>query len=346
MDNNIFSTFNNNHLSDILVGSSVNNLFGGNNNLVGGNNNLFGGNNNLVGGNNNSFQYVIIIAIIILVVIFIYNSPYKKEIFGINATQTENIQLEQIMSIKKELQEIKNNMPPAPASTPTPTTPTTPAPASAPTPTPSTPSAPSTPPAPTLSVPLIPIAQCTSRGRVFDPIAVYDYRKLYDPLVDPRGRTSADEIPTLDVALQLNIPTQGFLDTYHRVGLLIGSDEPPRRGKKDLKTRNGTSLSISSDSSSLSSNSTYSHEGHGGIGGNGSISGNGILELIGKKMGHNWYKYFTSISIGNKIIKINVRNRNRRELYDDDKVYIPELSKWYKVKIDRMDMIDYSPYVL
>ena len=332
MDNNIFSTFNNNHLSDILIGSSINNLFGGNNNLVG------GSSNNLFGGNNNSFQYVIIIAIIILVVIFIYNSPYKKEIFGINATQTENIQLEQIMSIKKELQEIKNNMPMAPVPTP-----------------PSVAPEPAHAPTPTAPVPLIP-AQCTSRGRIFDPIAVYDYRKLYDPLVDPRGRTSADEIPTLDVALQLNIPTQGFLDTYHRVGLLIGSNEPPRRGKKDLKTRNGTSLSLSlssdssslsSDSSSLLSDSTYSHEGRGGYGGYGGHGGsNGILELIGKKMGHNWYKYFTSISIGNKIIKINVRNRNRRELYDDDKVYIPELSKWYKVKIDRMDMIDYSPYVL
>jgi hypothetical protein len=322
MDNNIFSTFNNNHLSDILIGSSINNLFGSNNNL-------FGGNNNLVGSNDNSFQYVIIIAIIILVVIFIYYTPYKKEIFGTNATQNENIQLEEIMSIKKELQEIKNNMPQTPPPEPT--------------------------PAPPSIVPIIP-AQCTSRGRVFDPIAVYDYRKLYDPLVDPRGRTSADEIPTLDVALQLNIPTQGFLDTYHRVGLLIESNEPPRRGKKDLKTRNGTSLSLSSDSSSLSSDSsslssesTYSHggySGNGGYSGHGGHGGNGILELIGKKMGHNWYKYFTSISIGNKIIKINVHNRNRRELYDDDKVYIPELSKWYKVKIDRMDMIDYSPYVL
>ena len=325
MDNNIFSTFNNNHLSDILIGSSINNLVGS-------------GINNLVGGNNNSFQYVIIIAIIILVVIFIYNSPYKKEIFGTNANQTENIQLEQIMSIKKELQELKNNMPPAPIAPIAPTA----------SPAPPAPTVPTAPPAPI--APLIP-TQCTSRGRIFDPIAVYDYRKLYDPFVDPRGRTSADEIPTLDVALQLNIPTQGFLDTYHRVGLLIGSNEPPRRGKKDLKTRNGTSLSLSSDSSSLSSDSsslssdsTYSHGGHSGIGGHG--GSNGILELIGKKMGHNWYKYFTSISIGNKIIKINVRNRNRRELYDDDRVYIPELSKWYKVKIDRMDMIDYSPYVL
>ena len=68
------------------------------------------------------------------------------------------------------------------------------------------------------------------------------------------------------------------------------------------------------------------------------------MELIGKKITDNWYKYFTSISVGNKIIKINVHNRNRRELYDGDIVYISELGKRYKVKIDKMDMIEYNPY--
>jgi DNA mismatch repair ATPase MutL len=71
---------------------------------------------------------------------------------------------------------------------------------------------------------------------------------------------------------------------------------------------------------------------------------NNILELIGQKFAQNWYKYFTSISQGNKIIKIMVNNRNRRELYDGDIVYIPELRRSYRVKIDEMDMIQYNPY--
>jgi hypothetical protein len=71
---------------------------------------------------------------------------------------------------------------------------------------------------------------------------------------------------------------------------------------------------------------------------------NDILELIGKKIAHDWYRYFTSISKGNKIIKINVNNRNRKELYDGDVVYIPILKRHYKVKIDKMDMIEYNPY--
>ena len=56
---------------------------------------------------------------------------------------------------------------------------------------------------------------------IYDPIENYDRLKLLDPLVDPRGRSSADQIPTPQVAVQLNFPTQGILDRYHRVGLLI-----------------------------------------------------------------------------------------------------------------------------
>ena len=59
---------------------------------------------------------------------------------------------------------------------------------------------------------------------IYDPIENYDRMKLYDPLVDPRGRSSADQIPTPQVAAQLNFPTQGILDRYHRIGLLVAID--------------------------------------------------------------------------------------------------------------------------
>jgi hypothetical protein len=340
MDNNIFSTFNNNHLSDIVIGGSG------------------------WGGSDGS-NYIIIIAIILLVIIVIYYIFYKKEIFSNNALQTSHtsqsaphqefvkLSVEQINNIEQEIKEIRSNLSEiqsntSMASVPTATIPTT----TTSTTIPTTTTIHTTPA--TIITPIIqPAIGWDVRGRQFDPIAIYDYRKLHDPLVDPRGRTSADEIPTLDVALQLNIPTQGFPDTYHRVGLLMETNEAPRRGKKELKTRNGSSLSIdgttdistntstNTSNSTNTNNSTYSYDRPNFIN-----HENNILELIGKKMGHDWYRYFTSISIGNKIIKINVHNRNRRELYDDDRVYIPELSKWYRVKIDRMDMIDYSPYVL
>jgi hypothetical protein len=208
---------------------------------------------------------------------------------------------------------------------------------------------------------------------IFDPIANYDQAKLLDPLVDPRGRTSADQIPAPQVAAQLNFPTQGVLDRYHRVGLLIAIDTPydneggkgkrPRRRharKRVDRYPDAASDNLSDNSSNSSTGSTGSNKSgnYRGVefsgGNNGSFESfgnymdegpNGILELIGKKITDNWYKYFTSISKGNKIIKIVVNNRNRRELYSGDEVYIQELNRWYQVQMDEMDMIEYNPYM-
>jgi len=223
---------------------------------------------------------------------------------------------------------------------------------------------------------------------IYDPIANYDIAKLSDPLVDPRGRTSADQIPTPQVAAQFNFPTQGVLDRYHRIGLLvainkdsnnktIGSEfvwngrSKTRKHKKNtnsnfennstnsdklykgVQIKEGFDSDFDSDSDSdldfddnLSSDSTESFKNSVTNVYNvySNSNDNNILELIGKKVTDNWYKYFTSITMGNKIIKVNVHNRNRRELYSGDIVYIPEIKKTYKVKIDPMDMIEYNPY--
>lgn len=243
---------------------------------------------------------------------------------------------------------------------------------------------------------------------VYDPIANYDIAKLTDPLVDPRGRTSADQIPTPQVAMQFNFPTQGVLDRYHRVGLLIalgsnkhGSDKPGRsrspnldysteietgavwearipnksRARKarryiapesssETKSYRGVEIKEGFDSDdydsdyddmesienfvSSSNSSSSSGKSNKTINVYNNYSGqndNSILELIGKKITDNWYKYFTSITMGNKIIKVVIRNNNRRELYSGDIVFVPEIGKSYRVKIDPMDMIEYNPYM-
>lgn len=243
---------------------------------------------------------------------------------------------------------------------------------------------------------------------VFDPIANYDIAKLTDPLVDPRGRTSADQIPTPQVAAQFNFPTQGVLDRYHRVGLLIaiGSnknldenvwDGNIKKSKKkrryvepntnsETKSYRGVEIKESFDSlidtddldnltnsnnfetndsfdsieefksniyspnpnsnSNSNSNSNFNTKKIVNVYNNFSDQNdNSILELIGKKITDNWYKYFTSITMGNKIIKVVVRNKNRKELYSGDIVFIPEIGKKYRVKIDPMDMIEYNPYM-
>jgi len=221
---------------------------------------------------------------------------------------------------------------------------------------------------------------------IYDPIEAYDRKKLLDPLIDPRGRSSADQIPTPQVAAQLNFPTQGIIDRYHRVGLLIAINDH-HNDKNNLKRRNhndyedfgniektdksGKVFNIDSDSSSNSNNNkfnrykdnssdistlddsdikSYNNDNYKNkiIPNNVVLEltdrDNDILELIGKKIANEWYRYFTSISKGNKIIKINVHNRNRKELYDGDIVYIPILKRYYRVKIDKLDMIEYNPY--
>jgi hypothetical protein len=247
---------------------------------------------------------------------------------------------------------------------------------------------------------------------IYDPIENYDRIKLLDPLVDPRGRSSADQIPTPQVAAQLNFPTQGILDRYHRVGLLIAINKHECKNKNrrrnsyedfdnsetdsyedfgnietDIydnystdsyedfgnveKVVKGKKINVDSDSSSSNKSnydnlsrlsrykdnssdlqtisSSYNSKFKEKIIPNNIVldigdRDNDILELIGKKIAHDWYRYFTSISKGNKIIKINVHNRNRKELYDGDVVYIPILKRHYKVKIDKLDMIEYNPY--
>jgi hypothetical protein len=222
---------------------------------------------------------------------------------------------------------------------------------------------------------------------IYDPIENYDRLKLTDPLVDPRGRSSADQIPTPQVAAQLNFPTQGIIDRYHRVGLLKAIDNHEYNNKNNRNNRRsdsrdnrdsyedfgnvekvvkGKKINIDSDSSSSDNtsnlskysdnssdlqtiSSSYNSKFKEKIIPNNVVldigdRDNDILELIGKKIANEWYRYFTSISKGNKIIKINVNNKNRKELYDGDVVYIPILKRHYRVKIDKMDMIDYNPY--
>lgn len=200
--------------------------------------------------------------------------------------------------------------------------------------------------------------------QIVDPIVNYDIAKLNDPLVDPRGRTSADQIPAPQVAAQLNFPTQGVLDTYHRVGLLIALDDEIQNNRINEAYNEGefvwngpskTRLQIKQEIQKIqeTSNKPINKQINGvqvvhveNIEDFAQIDDvNGILELMGKKIACEWYQYFTSITMGNKVIKVNVHNKNRKELYTGDIVYISELNKKYRVQIDEMDMIQYNPYL-
>jgi len=135
-------------------------------------------------------------------------------------------------------------------------------------------------------------------------IIEFDRRKLLDPFIDPSTRPPASQVPSSEIASITNIATQNIYDSYHRVGLLIDEN----------KSENSTN------------------------------DDNTILELMGRLLYHNFYQYFTSITMGNKVIKIDIKRENGQEFFNGDKVFISELNRHYTIKVDKRDMIYYNPY--
>jgi hypothetical protein len=74
---------------------------------------------------------------------------------------------------------------------------------------------------------------------------------------------------------------------------------------------------------------------------------NKILRLFGRQEypGSERYEYYTKINSGNDQIKIPIDLR-RRELYDDDVVYVKELKEHYQVSLYQYDAPRYYPDIL
>lgn len=74
---------------------------------------------------------------------------------------------------------------------------------------------------------------------------------------------------------------------------------------------------------------------------------NTILRLFGRQEypGSNRYEYYTAINSGYDQIKVPIDLR-RQEIYDDDFVYIKELSQSYRVHLSKYDQPRYYPDVI
>lgn len=72
---------------------------------------------------------------------------------------------------------------------------------------------------------------------------------------------------------------------------------------------------------------------------------NKILRLFGRPKYPNSttdYDYYTMINTGYDQIKVNLEQR--KELYDDDTVYVKELGKTYRVQMNKNDDLQYTPF--
>lgn len=147
----------------------------------------------------------------------------------------------------------------------------------------------------------------------YDPINVdivkqYDYHKSFDPLEDPTRRVPRHEIPPIALKYALDIPTRGYPDNYNQFGVL----------KKESKHDHDHKIDDNQ---------------------------NQLIRLFGRQRypGSNEYEYYTMITSGNDLIKIPIHNKRRNELYEDDIIYIKELSNDYKVHLYKYDAPRYYP---
>lgn len=74
---------------------------------------------------------------------------------------------------------------------------------------------------------------------------------------------------------------------------------------------------------------------------------NNILRLYGRQEypGSDIYEYYTAVNSGLDQIKIPL-NIKKRELYDDDIVFVDELNAKYKVKLHKYDAPKYYPDII
>ena len=144
-----------------------------------------------------------------------------------------------------------------------------------------------------------------------DPITNIDLRNINDPLTGPIKRPTRDAIGPMVGNPLFNIYTQGPPDSYSWLGIL--TSEPT----SETTDRN-----------------------------------NKLLKLFGRQRYPNsttWDYYVRAYTGGasGDSIKISLdKDKYRRELYDDDNVYIKELGMNYNVKLNRDDVFTYNPYLI
>lgn len=144
-----------------------------------------------------------------------------------------------------------------------------------------------------------------------DPITNIDLRNINDPLTGPIKRPTRDAIGPMVGNPLFNIYTQGPPDSYSWLGIL--TSEPT----SETTDRN-----------------------------------NKLLKLFGRQRYPNsttWDYYVQAYTGGasGDTIKISLdKDKYRRELYDDDNVYIKELGMKYNVKLNRDDVFTYNPYLI
>ena len=156
-----------------------------------------------------------------------------------------------------------------------------------------------------------------------DFIRNFDWQSKFNPFIKQFDRPENSQLGDLNVRKYFDIPTRGLPNDFHIIGTLSRIDiPPPPTNETENKDENIKSGKLNSF-----------------------IDDNRVLNLYGRAKytnGYSPYEYYTRITSGNEMIKIDLGER--KEMLDGDTIHIDELNADYKLKTYPNDMFRYNPF--
>lgn len=153
-----------------------------------------------------------------------------------------------------------------------------------------------------------------------DFIRNFDWQSKFNPFIKQFDRPENSQLGDLNVRKYFDIPTRGQPNDFHIIGTLSRIDNiPPPPTNEENENVKGKLNSF--------------------------IDDNRVLNLYGRARypnGYSTYEYYTRITSGNEMIKIDLGER--KEMLDGDTIHIDELNADYKLKTYPNDMFRYDPF--
>ena len=155
----------------------------------------------------------------------------------------------------------------------------------------------------------------------------FDWQSKFNPFIKQFDRPENSQLGDLNVRRYFDIPTRGPPNDFHIIGTLSRIDNVPPPPTNETNGTNENNEGVKAGKL------------------NSFIDDNRVLNLYGRAKypnGYSTYEYYTRITSGNEMIKIDLGER--KEMLDGDTIHIDELNADYKLKTYPNDMFRYDPF--
>lgn len=180
-----------------------------------------------------------------------------------------------------------------------------------------------------------------NNNNLFDPVEDYDRRKINDILEEPTIRPDRRDMGYMPKMYNSKnplspYPSRGYPENFRLLGILSRENELK---KEEL---NYNDLYPSENNNDKITEKPTENKKYDPL-----IDENKIIKLYGRPKyygNNNEYEYYTSLSTGNDITKINIDET--KKLFTNDKIKIPELNGEFKVNLYKQEELKYNPFLI